>query len=113
MAKMSALIFCLHSFQEIVRVLKPGGSLEIIEEDILFPSPDTPVTKTPRASPTLRGRMKRSQSRSTYETVPSEEEEESKENSEENGPSEKSRSIDTISGGQQDQVRARIFLTRK
>ncbi|KAL5485825.1 hypothetical protein ACEPAI_6867 [Sanghuangporus weigelae] len=88
---------------EIVRVLKPGGSLEIIEEDILFPSPDTPITKTPRASPTLRGRMNRSHSRSTQETVHSEEEESGKEHSEDNVPSEKARSMDTISGAQRDQ----------
>jgi len=50
---------------EVVRILKPGGTFEIIEEDISFPSPDTPSSSTPKQSPTLRSRFSRSLSRST------------------------------------------------
>lgn len=35
----------------MVRVLKPGATLEVIEEDLIFPCPDSPNSRTPRASP--------------------------------------------------------------
>ena len=40
----------IRNAQEMVRVLKPGGILEVIEEDLLFPCPDSPNARTPRAS---------------------------------------------------------------
>lgn len=51
------------SEQEVARVLKPGGSLEIMEEDILLPCPETPfqhrdrtnrVASPPRSQPYQR-----------------------------------------------------------
>ncbi|KAI5122767.1 hypothetical protein M0805_009849 [Coniferiporia weirii] len=87
---------------ELVRVLKPGGSLEIIEEDITFPCPDTPITRTPRASPIPYGRVSRSHSGSTQSTVYLDDKENDDVIYDDYSPN-KSRSIDTVSGERQDQ----------
>ncbi|THH07378.1 hypothetical protein EW145_g3428 [Phellinidium pouzarii] len=88
---------------ELVRVLKPGGSLEIIEEDITFPCPDTQTTRTPRASPTPRGQIPRAYPNSTRSQVCRNGEESHDKFVDESPSSNKSRSIDTVSGGRQDQ----------
>lgn len=46
-------------------ILIAAYRLEVIEEDIIFPCPDTPSSRTPKQSPTLRPRFSRSVSRST------------------------------------------------
>lgn len=76
--------------------------MEIVEEDIIFPCPDSPITRTPRASPTLRGRASRSHSAATRINDYSDEEYD--EFFDDFFPSNKSRSIDTVSGGRMDQV---------
>ena len=96
--------------KEAVRVLKPGGSVEIIEEDIIFPCPDSPINRTPRASPVLRSRASRSHSGAsrlaefsdddTYEDF-----------FDDYYSSSKSRSIDTISGAYNDQVLTILLLS--
>ena len=56
--------------QEMVRVLKPGGILEVIEEDLLFPCPDSPNARTPRASPIPRVRTEHwDEGLSTHSTI--------------------------------------------
>lgn len=41
------------------------GVVEVIEEDLIFPCPESPMNRTPHASPALFGRSSRSYSRST------------------------------------------------
>ena len=101
----------LTSLKETVRILKPGGSVEIIEEDILFPCTDSPITRTPRASPTLRGRASRSHSGASRITEYSDDDTYD-EFLEDYYPSHKSRSIDTVSGGRFDQVGINFNLVR-
>lgn len=54
-------------FDEVVRVMTKDGVVEVIEEDLIFPCPESPmnVNRTPHASPSLLGRSSRSYSRST------------------------------------------------
>ena len=51
--------------QEVVRVMAKDGVVEVIEEDLIFPCPESPMNRTPHASPALFGRSSRSYSRST------------------------------------------------
>lgn len=81
----------------------------MIEEDILFPCPDTPITRTPRASPTLRGRLSRIHSQTQRDTVFSDDEESIQDYYEDFFETQKSRSVDTISG-EQDQVKHLKFI---
>lgn len=77
---------------------------QIIEEDLIFPCPDSPGSRTPKASPALRGRVSRSLSRSTGTSmVPDDDLDDFTLDRELNPSGSKARSLDTVSEKRQDQ----------
>ena len=88
--------------------MHPNGCVEILEENIIFPCPDSPISRTPRASPTLRGRASRSHSSATRSQEYSDED--NYEDLDDYYLPNKSRSIDTVSGALFDQVSAVLLV---